>query len=142
MMTVLKRQAWKSNDNNQNNNNTNDLEEVLLERRYSSDRFQLKRSEIREQAQKKWQKRLGCAIVAVGLFLSLTFLFPFAEEKKSFTTKEELCRAVKQYLGQDLEQKKKIKAVYGDPIGSWDVSQVTDFSYFGFGDGFNEDISK
>jgi surface protein len=112
MMTLLKQRAWLYDDNEQNNNSTNDLEEPLLELRNSTDQFQLRR--------------------------------------KSFTTNEELCSAVRQYQGQDFgqflignwDQQKKIKAIYGDSIGSWDVSQVTDFSSIPFGWGFNEDISK
>jgi hypothetical protein len=65
------------------------------------------------------------AIVVVGLFLSLTFLFSVTKEKNSFTTKQELGSAVWQYIGEDWEQQKGIKATYGDPIGSCDVSQVS-----------------
>jgi surface protein len=133
-MTALKQRAKQSNENDQNKN-SNVIGEAFRRR------LQFKRSEIREKAQKKWQKIFGCAIV--GLFLSLTFLFPVAKEKKSFTTSQELFNAVRQYLGQNREHKKKIMAIYGDPIGSWDVSQVADMRrMFAGAKYFNNDLSQ
>jgi len=49
-------------------------------------------------------------------------------ERKMFKSNRELCLAVDAYLGDDDALILGAKTFYGNPIGSWDVSMVSDFS--------------
>jgi surface protein len=77
-----------------------------------------------------------------------------ASSRKSFTTNQELCEAVKKYCGYnqdthsysqcfDPQDAEEIAQTYGYPINKWDVSTVQDFSLVFFNMvTFNEDISS
>lgn len=61
--------------------------------------------------------------------------------KKTFKTKDKLCWAVKKYFKNNKKAMDFFGRTYGYPIGKWNVSRITDFSYLfeGHAD-FNEEI--
>ena len=67
---------------------------------------------------------------------------------KKFSTSDELRDAVRAYLENDFQDVSSVRSMYGDVIGSWDVSKISDFSHlFDYketpgAEYFNEDISK
>lgn len=61
--------------------------------------------------------------------------------KRMIMTTEELIRAIRKYCSDKLKYSDELARTYGWPIGKWNVSQVTNFSYvFQFQKAFNEDI--
>mmetsp|Transcript_509 Transcript_509/g.763 ORF Transcript_509/g.763 Transcript_509/m.763 type:complete len:258 (+) Transcript_509:88-861(+) len=61
---------------------------------------------------------------------------------KMFMTKEELAERIGQYCNDKIKYADDIASTYGWPIGKWNVSQITDFTFaFYIKHKFNEDIS-
>jgi len=64
-----------------------------------------------------------------------------AKEMVKFMTNKELLEAVQHYL-HDEENTSEVAQKYGWPLGNWDVSLMTDFSFFCADKHFKEDISS
>mmetsp|Transcript_29027 Transcript_29027/g.43856 ORF Transcript_29027/g.43856 Transcript_29027/m.43856 type:complete len:209 (+) Transcript_29027:96-722(+) len=63
--------------------------------------------------------------------------------RKKITTRVELIRMIKKYCNFPVMYAEELARTYGWPIGRWNVSQVTNFSYaFGDQPHFNEDIRE
>eukprot|EP00546_Thalassionema_frauenfeldii_P006749 CAMPEP_0178917012 /NCGR_PEP_ID=MMETSP0786-20121207/12997_1 /TAXON_ID=186022 /ORGANISM="Thalassionema frauenfeldii, Strain CCMP 1798" /LENGTH=217 /DNA_ID=CAMNT_0020590489 /DNA_START=117 /DNA_END=767 /DNA_ORIENTATION=- len=78
---------------------------------------------------KWWMKKIDTAIL-------------FRVGRKQFITNKQLREAVRRYCFEKKYNSEELARTYGWPIGKWDVSQVTDFSYiFKHMRCFNEDIS-
>ena len=63
-------------------------------------------------------------------------------EIQAFTTNQDLRNAVRDYMDAGGDPEAAVSVTYGHPMGSWDVSQLDDFSGVCADARFNEDIGQ